>query len=88
MSTSLRDIGFNLRDPEGAYYIFADFSEIYKGDDYSFARWLVKDAGVAVVPGSSFYSDRGGGRSRVRLVFCKKETTLRDAVDRMRAKLG
>ena len=88
VSKSLRELGFLFEEPEGAYYLFADFSALYKGDDYSFAKWLVKGGGVALVPGSSFYSNRSGGKSRVRLAFCKKESTLRDAVERMRARIA
>jgi aminotransferase len=87
MTRSLSDLGFTFQEPEGAYYVFADFAEISKGDDYSFAKWLVKEARVAVVPGSSFYSNRSGGRSKVRFAFPKKDSTLREAVDRMRSKL-
>jgi len=87
MTRSLSELGFNFQPPEGAYYVFADFHEIRKVDDYAFAEWLVKEVGVAVVPGSSFYADRGGGRSMVRLAFPKKEATLREAVDRMKKKL-
>jgi len=88
MSKSLTDLGFTFEEPEGAYYVFADFGEMHKGDDYAFARWLITEAGVAVVPASSFYSNRSGGRSKVRFAFPKKDATLRDAVDRMRVKLA
>jgi aminotransferase len=88
MSRSLSELGFTFEEPEGAYYIFADFAQIRKGDDYSFAKWLVKGAGVAVVPASSFYSHRSGGRSKVRFAFPKKDATLKEAVDRMKAKLA
>ncbi|MDA4122744.1 MAG: pyridoxal phosphate-dependent aminotransferase [Thaumarchaeota archaeon] len=87
MTRSLSELGFNFQPPEGAYYIFADFEQIRKVDDYAFAEWLVKEVGVAVVPASSFYADRSGGRSMVRVAFPKKEATLREAVDRMKKKL-
>ena len=47
-----------------------------------FARYLVKDVGVAAVPGSSFYKT-GAGRTKLRFCFCKKDETLAEADRRM-----
>ena len=47
-------------EPDGAYYVMTDISAFGFPDDVEFARYLVKDVGVAAVPGSSFY--RRGGR--------------------------
>ena len=47
--------------PEGAYYIFADFSELSDMDDVTFAKWMTQEIGVATVPGSSFYSNKEDG---------------------------
>ena len=65
--------------PRGAYYIMADIGQFDLGDDTAFARKLVDDVGVAVVPGSSFYHDPGAGRSKVRFCFCKQDETLHEA---------
>ena len=46
-------------------------------DDVEFARYLVKDVGVAAVPGSSFYKNAEKGRTKLRFCFCKKDETLR-----------
>lgn len=87
MMSALQDVGFRFNRPEGAYYIFADFSELSKLDDYEFAEHLARKVGVATVPGSSFYADRSGGRNRVRFTYTKKDATLREAVARMRKNL-
>ena len=79
----LREVGFRFSNPEGAYYIFADFSEISDKDDVSFARWLVEEVGVATVPGSSFYANKKDGAKYVRFAFCKKFETMRRAADRL-----
>ena len=55
-------------------------------DDVAFARQLVADVGIAVVPGSSFYHDPSLGQTKVRFCFCKRDETLREA-DRRLAKL-
>ena len=73
--------------PMGAYYIMTDISHFGLGDDVTFARRLVEDEGVAVVPGSSFYHDPELGQTQVRFCFCKRDETLREA-DRRLARLG
>ena len=80
----LRDVGFTFSVPEGAYYIFADFSRLSDLDDVTFAKWMTQEIGVATVPGSSFYSNREDGRRFVRFAFCKKFETLHMAEDRLR----
>jgi aspartate/methionine/tyrosine aminotransferase len=79
----LQEVGFKFTKPEGAYYIFADFSEISKKNDVTFAKWLVEEVGVATVPGSSFYNDKKDGRKFVRFAFCKKFETMKRAADRL-----
>ncbi len=77
--------GFACRPPEGAYYILTDFSALSDLPDDEFARWLTCEAGVASVPGSSFYSRPELGRTQVRFAFCKTQDQLRDAGERLRA---
>lgn len=88
MHESLNSLGFRCALPEGAYYLLADFSGLSKKDDYEFSRYLIRDVGVAVVPASSFYSGRSGGKTRVRFTFTKKDATLKEAIKRMRSKLA
>jgi aspartate/methionine/tyrosine aminotransferase len=75
--------GFRVFKPRGAYYIMTDISAFGYPDDVAFAKFLVEKVGVAVVPGSSFYNDPGHGASQVRFTFCKKETTLAAAEERL-----
>ncbi len=79
----LRDVGFTFTMPEGAYYIFADFSKISRKGDVEFAKWLVEEIGVAGVPGSSFYNRKEDGKTFVRFAFCKKFETMKRAADRL-----
>ena len=44
---------------------------------------LTQEIGVATVPGSSFYSRNEDGRQFVRFAFCKKQSTLDDAAERL-----
>jgi aminotransferase len=87
MMAILERHGFRATPPEGAYYVMSDFSGLgFEGDDHAFARHLIAAAGVAVVPGSSFYGTPGLGRSTVRWAFAKRLETL-DEVDRRLARL-
>ncbi|HWQ67500.1 MAG TPA: aminotransferase class I/II-fold pyridoxal phosphate-dependent enzyme [Methanospirillum sp.] len=76
----LKSAGFPCEKPHGAYYLFTDI-EKFDMDDLTFARYLVEEIGVAVVPGSSFF--RTGGSNKVRFTFSKKEQTLHEACDRL-----
>jgi aminotransferase len=52
-------------------------------DDVEFTKYLVKEVGVAAVPGSSFYRDARDGARQVRFAFCKKLETLDAASERL-----
>jgi aminotransferase len=75
--------GFTVFKPRGAYYIMTDISRFGFADDVAFSKFLVEKVGVAVVPGSSFYDDAHDGASQVRFTFCKKESTLAAAEERL-----
>jgi aminotransferase len=79
----LESAGFACFRPAGAYYIMTDISRFEASDDVAFARYLVEEIGVAVVPGSSFYSQPGGGSQQVRFTFCKTDQTLTAAAERL-----
>lgn len=81
----LRSTGFSCHSPAGAYYIMADISPWRCSDDVAFAQYLTREIGVAVVPGSSFYSEKdSAGTKMVRFAFCKKMETLEAAAERLR----
>jgi aspartate/methionine/tyrosine aminotransferase len=79
----LTKAGLRCFVPRGAYYIMTDISAFHYPDDVSFSRYLVEEIGVAVVPGSSFFNLAADGHSIVRFTFCKKETTLQAAAERL-----
>ena len=68
----LAQAGFRCFLPRGAYYVMTDIGAFGFANDVEFVRHLVKDIGVAAVPGSSFYSDPRDGARQVRFAFCKK----------------
>lgn len=69
--------------PHGAYYVMCDISGFGFADDVRFAQFLVRDVGLAVVPGSSFYSEPRRGAQQVRFAFPKRMETLARAADRL-----
>ncbi len=83
MYRGLLDAGFKCGCPHGAYYIMADFSDLSDLPDDEYSYWLTRDAGVAVVPGSSFFSVPELGRKLVRFAFCKTVDVLEAAVQRL-----
>jgi aminotransferase len=82
----LEEVGFRLFRPDGAYYVMTDISAFGFRNDVEFTRHLIREVGVACVPGSSFYSRPELGARQVRFCFCKKDETLQEA-DRRMAKL-
>jgi len=75
--------GLQPPPPAGAYYILTDGSALGLGDGNATARALVRQARVAVVPGSSFYSAPEPGRSKIRFSYSKKLSTLQEAGRRL-----
>ena len=80
----LNEAGLNPMLPKGAYYIMCDIAGWCYPNDIEFARFLVKDVGVATVPGSSFFRNPEAGKDIIRFTFCKKEETLRAAEERLK----
>jgi aminotransferase len=80
----LTEAGFRCFLPRGAYYVMTDISAFGFADDLEFVKYLVKDIGVASVPGSSFYNDPRDGAQQVRFAFCKKDATLDAAGERLK----
>jgi aminotransferase len=85
LCAALRDCGFEVTPPQGAYYVLAGYGALSDLPDPEFAVKLVKEAGVATVPVSSFYASPDPGRRMVRFAFCKTEDVLLEAARRLRA---
>jgi aspartate/methionine/tyrosine aminotransferase len=81
---ALTEAGFRCFRPRGAYYVMTDVSAFGFADDLAFTQYLVKEIGVAAVPGSSFYSDPRDGAKQVRFAFCKRDATLDEAGKRLK----
>ena len=80
---ALQNAGFKCDAPDGAYYVMTDISNFGFANDIEFTKFLIREIGVAVVPGSSFYHDASLGAQQVRFCFCKKDETLEAAAERL-----
>lgn len=83
MLAMLEETGFDYFKPDGAYYVFSDISKFGFEDDLAMTRHLVKEVGVAVVPGSSFFADRQEGRKYIRFCYSRRDETLAAARERL-----
>ncbi|HZE73628.1 MAG TPA: aminotransferase class I/II-fold pyridoxal phosphate-dependent enzyme [Pyrinomonadaceae bacterium] len=81
---ALEAAGFHTFNPDGAYYIMTDISGFGFANDVEFTKHLIREVGVACVPGSSFYSGSDRGAQQVRFCFCKKDETLKLAAERLK----
>jgi aminotransferase len=81
------EAGFVAYAPKGAYYILTDVAHFLAPhacrDDHEFALFLVKEIGVATVPGSSFYAHRELGKTKIRFCFPKTDDMLIEAGRRL-----
>lgn len=79
----LQKTAFEAFLPHGAYYIMADIRKFNAASDVEFAMQLVKDPGVALVPGSSFFANPADGKNIIRFCFSKRDETLTKAGERL-----
>lgn len=81
---ALREAGFEVSVPEGTYFVLADFTALWDGDDRSFALHLIERYGVAAIPPSPFYASAPEeGRRLLRFAFCKTRPTLEAGAERL-----
>jgi aminotransferase len=85
---ALEDAGFEFARPEGAYYVFAGFEELAgerEGfvDGQAASDTLIHEAGVAAIPGASFFEEPERGRYYLRFCFAKEIPVLRQACEQL-----
>lgn len=83
MTQLLDEINVPYFKPKGAYYVLADISRFGYASSLEFAYYLIKEIGVATVPGSSFFSQPELGRSLIRFCFSKVPETLEAAKEKL-----
>jgi len=88
MAHGLAELGFEVYQPEGTYFITTDIAGLGEQDGVEFCRNLPDRAGVVAIPSSVFYDDKEAGRTQVRFAFCKRKAVLREALTRLGRALG
>ena len=69
---------------EGTYFQCVDYSALSDEGDLAFCEWLATEVGVAAIPMSAFH-DQAPDMRVIRICFAKKESTLDEALRRLRA---
>ncbi len=83
----LDDIGLKHNVPQGTYFVLIDIREFldlpqFAGyTDLEFCEWMIKNIGVAAVPGSSFFREEVN--HLIRLHFAREEKTMDEAIRRL-----
>ena len=90
LASGLRQIGFDVLPSEGTYFVTTDFRTLgFNGTDEDFCRHITTQAGVTAVPVSAFYDNSGQAPVHfVRFCFCKNDSTLDAAIDRLKKHFG
>jgi N-succinyldiaminopimelate aminotransferase len=85
MMQGLEAAGLKAELPKGTYFVMADFSDVFDGDDVAFARFLTSEIGVACIPPTFFYSEphKHLASKQARFAFCKGDDTLLRAAERL-----
>lgn len=85
--SGLDRIGLKHNVPQGSYFVLVDIQEFldlpqFSGySDLEFCEWMIRNIGVAAVPGSSFF--REDVNNLIRLHFARSRETLNEALLRL-----
>ena len=82
LARGLAEIGFEVLNTEGTYFLTTDFRPLgFLDDDMQFCRHLTTEAGVAAVPFSAFYQG-ADVKHYARFCFCKRDEMLDAALEK------
>ncbi len=88
LASALTDIGFDVFDSFGTYFLTVDPRPLGYHDSTTFCAELPEKVGVAAIPMSAFCdpaaAHAGEWNHLVRFAFCKREETLDEAIRRLR----
>ncbi|CAI1589148.1 Methionine aminotransferase [Serratia quinivorans] len=82
LASALQDSRFELLPSRGSFFMLARFSGFSSESDNDFAVRLIREAKVATIPLSAFYSD-GTNTGIIRLSFSKDNETLLEGARRL-----
>lgn len=79
MKEKLENIGFDVIEPQGAFYLFVDYSMFSNKKSLDFAMDVLDKTGLGIVPGICFNVE-----GYFRLAVTQDKKTLIDAVNRLK----
>ncbi len=85
LGSALAKVGFEVLPSHGTYFVTTDFRPLgFNGTDDDFCRHITVNAGVTAVPVSAFYDNpEKAPRHFARFCFCKNDSTLDAAIERL-----
>ena len=83
LSRAIEKTGMSYYEPGGSYFLWCEYSRLSSEEDTVFGERLMREAGVAGVPGSVFYTDAAHNAKRIRFTFSKSRPTIEEAARRL-----
>jgi N-succinyldiaminopimelate aminotransferase len=84
LTSGLKELGFAILPSEGTYFLTAGIQNLTNEKDRAFCERLVREAGVALIPLSEFFSGPGRPDTYVRFAFCKQRNVIEEALARLK----
>jgi N-succinyldiaminopimelate aminotransferase len=85
LAAGLTALGFEVLQSEGTYFLTAGISGLTNEKDRAFCERLVREAGVALIPLSEFFSGANRPDTYVRFAFCKQRSVIEEALARLKS---
>jgi N-succinyldiaminopimelate aminotransferase len=86
LQRALCDFGFDFYPSQGGCFVLADISGVSHRGSEDYCRWLVREHGVLVVPGTPFFDDPADGAPYVRVAFNRTLATIQAAAENLSKK--
>lgn len=83
LNAGLESAGFRVFSPQGTYFSTVDIRSVGGDDCRDFCLSLPERVGVVAIPSSVFYTNKAEGKHLVRFAFCKQDSVLDAAVERL-----
>ena len=83
LEDALKRARLEVNRPDGGYFLTVDVSG-FGADVDDLARRFVTDVGVAPIPMTVFYADKSRAPRVLRFAFCKAESTIAAAAERLK----
>ncbi|MDO5437557.1 MAG: aminotransferase class I/II-fold pyridoxal phosphate-dependent enzyme, partial [bacterium] len=77
----LKSLGYDVKMPKAAFYLWIKIPPRYNGDSKKFADELLEKSGIVLVPGEAF-GDLGKGYVRISVVA--SDENLDNVIERMK----